>query len=209
MRDVINKNVSEEDLLRSAGIAFANGKNSVKLYFMSGLPTERDEDIVGISELASRVVGAYYRTPNRNKARGVQVTISVSCFIPKPFTPFQWVGQDTVEELVRKQELLRDSITDRKVRYNWHEASVSQIEAVLARGDRRLSAALLLAAEEGMCFDAWDECFSHERWMSVFERAGIDPAFYANRTFGLDEWLPWDVIDIGVSQEYLKRNEQR
>ena len=209
MRDVINKNVSEEDLLRSAGIAFANGKNSVKLYFMSGLPTERDEDIVGIAELASRVVGAYYRTPNRNKARGVQVTISVSCFIPKPFTPFQWVGQATVEELLRKQELLRDAITDRKVRYNWHEASVSQIEAVLARGDRRLSAALLLAAEEGMCFDAWDECFSHEKWMSVFERAGIDPAFYANRTFGLDEWLPWDVIDIGVSKEYLKREYKR
>ena len=209
MRDVINKNVTEEDLLRSAGIAFANGKNSVKLYFMSGLPWEREEDIVGIADLASKVVGAYYHTPNRNKARGVQVTVSVSCFIPKPFTPFQWVGQDTVECLKEKQELLRAAITDKKVRYNWHDAEVSFVEAVLARGDRRLSAALALACEEGMCFDAWDECFSYEKWMGIFEKSGIDPSFYANRTFGLNEWLPWDIIDIGVTKAYLLREYEQ
>jgi len=210
MRDVINKNVSEEDLMHAVAIAFRNGKNNVKLYFMNGLPTETDEDIAGIADLASKVVGKFYKTPERNKARPVCVTVSVSCFIPKPFTPFQWEAQDTLEELERKQEYLRDSITDRKkIRYNWHDAKVSRIEAVFARGDRRLSKALLLAAEENVMFDAWDECFSYEKWMDIFARAGIDPAFYANRAFGLDEVLPWDMIDCGVSKEFLLRERER
>ena len=209
LRDVINKNVGEEDLLRAVGIAFKNGKNNVKLYFMNGLPTEKMEDIEGIAALASRVVHCFYQTPERNKARPVSVTVSVSCFIPKPFTPFQWEAQDTLESLKAKQEHLRECITDRKIRYNWHDAEVSRIEAVFARGDRRLSKALALAVEEGMMFDAWDECFSYEKWLDVFARAGIDPDFYANRAFGLDEWLPWDVIDCGVSKDFLKRERER
>ncbi len=210
MRDVINKNVTEEDLLRSVGIAFGGGKSSVKLYFMNGLPTETYEDIDGIADLAFRVVDTYYHTPNRNRARPVSVTVSVSCFIPKPFTPFQWEAQDTLEELLAKQEHLFERIKqNKKVRYNWHDAKVSRIEAVFARGDRRLGRALLLAAEEGMMFDAWDEYFDYDRWMDVFARSGIDPAFYANRPFGLDECLPWDIIDCGVSKAYLKKEHER
>ena len=209
LRDVINKNVTEEDLMRAVGIAFSAGKNNVKLYFMNGLPTETLEDVGGIATLASRVIGTFYHTPDRNKARPVSVTVSVSCFIPKPFTPFQWEGQDSLEMLKEKQEYLRTQITDRKIRYNWHDAEVSRIEAVFARGDRRLSSALALAAEEDMMFDAWDEGFSYEKWLSVFARAGIDPDFYANRPFGLDEWLPWDVIDAGVTKEFLLRERER
>ena len=209
LRDVINKNVTEEDLMQAVGIAFGAGKNNVKLYFMNGLPTETTEDVVSISDLARKVVHRFYQTPNRNKARPVSVTVSVSCFVPKPFTPFQWVGQDTLSSLKEKQEALRLAIQDKKIRYNWHDAEVSFIEAVFARGDRRLSKALLLAAEENMMFDAWDEFFSFEKWTEIFERAGIDPTFYANRTFALDEWLPWDVIDCGVDKAYLKREYER
>ena len=205
MRDVINKNVREEDLLRAVNVAFEAGKNKVKLYFMQGLPTETLEDLEGISKLASTVVDAYYKCPTRNRARQPQVTISVSCFIPKPFTPFQWVAQDTIEVLEEKQKYLGSKVTDRKVVYTHHDAKVSRIEAVLARGDRRLSCALELACREGFKFDAWDECFDYDKWISVFERCGIDPAFYANREFGIDEVLPWDIIDCGVTKEFLIR----
>ncbi len=209
LRDVINKNVREDDLMRAVGVAFEAGKTTVKLYFMSGLPTETYEDIAGIATLAEHVLDAYYACPNRNRAKKPQVTISVSCFIPKPFTPFQWEAQDTLESLAEKQEFLGSQITDRKIKYNHHDAKVSRIEAVLARGDRRLSKALALAAEEGFCFDAWDECFDYDKWISVIERAGIDPAFYANRAFGLDEVLPWDIIDCGVTKEFLRRERDR
>ena len=205
MRDVINKNVREEDLLRAVNVAFEAGKNKVKLYFMQGLPTETHDDLKGISELASTVVDAYFKCPTRNKAKKPQVTISVSCFIPKPFTPFQWVAQDTLETLVEKQEYLGSCVTDRRVVYTHHDAKVSRIEAVLARGDRRLSDALELACREGFKFDAWDECFDYDKWISVLERTGADPAFYANRAFALDEVLPWDIIDCGVSKEFLIR----
>ena len=209
LRDVINKNVVEEDLMRAVRVAFEAGKNTVKLYFMSGLPTETYEDIAGIAQLASHVLDAYYACPTRNRAKKPQVTISVSCFIPKPFTPFQWEAQDTLESLAKKQEFLGEQITDRKIRYTHHDAKVSRIEAVLARGDRRLGAALELAAEEGFCFDAWDECFDYDKWISVIERAGLDPAFYANRAFGLDEVLPWDIIDCGVTKEFFLRERER
>lgn len=196
--------------MRAVDIAFRGGKNSVKLYFMNGLPTETMEDVKGISDLASKVISAFYKLPKEQRPKGgVGVTISVACFVPKPFTPFQWEGQDSLEMLKEKQEYLRSQITDRKIRYNWHDAEVSRIEAVLARGDRRLSSALALAAEEDMMFDAWDEGFSYERWLSVFERTGINPDFYANRPFGLDEWLPWDVIDAGVTKEFLLRERER
>ncbi|MBQ2719002.1 MAG: TIGR03960 family B12-binding radical SAM protein, partial [Clostridia bacterium] len=210
LRDVINKNVTEEDLLRATGIAFEAGKGNVKLYFMLGLPTETDEDLCGIAALGKSVIERFFAVPKPQRSpRGVSVTLSVACFIPKPFTPFQWEAQATLDELSRKQEVLKSAVTDRRITYNYHEAKVSRIEAVLARGDRRLSRALLLAAEEDRTFDAWDECFSYDAWCALFDRAGIDPAFYANRALGLDEVLPWDMIDIGVSKEFLRRERDR
>ena len=209
LRDVINKNVTEQDLTNAVKIAFKGGKSSVKLYFMNGLPTETLEDVEGIAKLAKTVIDTYYSLPKNERPRSVGVTVSVSCFIPKPFTPFQWEAQDTLEELDKKQAHLGSKITDRKIKYNYHDAKVSRIEAVLARGDRRLSSALELACKEGFKFDAWDECFEYDRWISVLERRGIDPAFYANRAFGLDEVLPWDVIDCGVTKEFLRRERDK
>ena len=209
LRDVINKNVREEDVLRAVQVAFDAKKNAVKLYFMNGLPTETLEDLDGIAALADKVAEAYYKNPNRNKQRQVQVTISVSCFIPKPFTAFQWEAQDTMEMLAEKQAYLKTKITNRHVRYQHHDAKVSRIEAVLARGDRRLGRALEIACEQGFCFDAWDEYFDYDKWMQVFEAAGVDPAFYANRAFDLDEVLPWDIIDCGVSKAYLAHERKK
>ena len=209
LRDVINKNVREEDVLRAVQVAFDAKKNAVKLYFMNGLPTETLEDLDGIAALADKVAEAYYQNPNRNKSRQVQVTISVSCFIPKPFTAFQWEAQDTMEMLAEKQAYLKTKITNRHVRYQHHDAKVSRIEAVLARGDRRLSDALELACREGFKFDAWDEYFDYDKWLDVFARTGIDPAFYANRKFGLDEVLPWDIIDCGVAKEFFLRERAK
>ena len=209
LRDVINKNVTEEDLLRAVGIAFGAGKSAVKLYFMQGLPTETLDDLAGIADLAGNVIRQFYRTENRPRMRGVSVTVSVSCFIPKPFTPFQWEPQDTMEMLESKQAYLKDKITDKRIRYHYHDARVSHVEAVFARGDRRLSRALLLAAERDVMLDAWDEYFDYDRWMSIFDEADIDPAFYANRRFGFDEVLPWDIIDIGVTKAFLRREAEK
>ncbi len=209
LRDVINKNLYEEDLMRAVNVAFDAGKNQVKLYFMQGHPTETDEDLAEIPELAHRVVNAYYQNPNRNKARQPQVTISVSPFIPKPFTPFQWEPQDSLEEMKRKQAYVGSCVRDRKVKYNHHDAETCRIEAVLARGDRRLGAALAEAARRGFKFDAWSEYFSYDAWMEVFADTGIDPAFYANRAYGVDEILPWDIIDCGVTKAFLKRERER
>ena len=205
LRDAINKNVCEADLLRAVNVAFDVGKTSVKLYFMNGLPTETDEDIEGIALLAEKVLDTFYANPNRNKQRRPSVTISVSCFVPKPFTPFQWEKQNTFDELMRKQELLKSKITNRKIVYNYHDAKVSYLEAVFARGDRRLAKAILRAAEKGMKFDAWTECFDFDAWIEIFKETGIDADFYATRGFGLDEILPWDMIEIGVTKEFLKR----
>lgn len=209
LRDVINKNVCEEDLMRAVGIAFRGGKSNVKLYFMNGLPTETYEDIEGIATLAQSVVKEYYKLPKDNRPRGVSVTISVSCFVPKPFTPFQWEKQDSYELLMDKQEHLRNCITDKKVRYTYHDAKVSFIEAVLARGDRRLAPAIALLVNEGAMFDAWDEYFDYDKWMSAFERSGIDPNYYTTRGFGLDEVLPWDMIDCGVTKAFLLREREK
>ena len=209
LRDVINKNVCEEDVLRTMKVAFDAGKNAVKLYFMEGLPTETLEDLDGIAQLAESVVNSYYQNPKRNKSRQVQVTVSVSCFIPKPFTAFQWEAQDTMEQLVEKQKYLGSKITNRHVRYQHHNAEVSHIEAVLARGDRRLADALELACRQGFRFDAWDEYFNYQNWLRVFEQTGVDPTFYANRAFGLDEVLPWDIIDCGVTKEFFLRERAK
>ena len=194
--------------MRSASIAFGSGKEQVKLYFMNGLPTETDEDIEGIAKLAKATIEQFYATPGHSR-RAPGVTVSVSCFVPKPFTPFQWEAQDTVDELVRKQQHLRTCITDRKIKYHHHDARVSHIEAVLALGDRRLSKALLLAHERGFGFDAWDEYFDAEAWMKVFSDSGIDTAFYANRRRADDEVLPWDIIDVGVTKEFLLREKKK
>ncbi|MBQ8147081.1 MAG: TIGR03960 family B12-binding radical SAM protein [Clostridia bacterium] len=202
LRDAINKNLYEEDLLNAVRLAFEGGKSQVKLYFMNGLPTETYEDIEGISVLAKHVVDEFYKMPVRPK-KPVQVTVSVSCFVPKPHTPFQWEPQDSLESLVEKQRFLGEKITDRKVRYNWHEAKVSRLEAVFSKGDRRLSKAIAHAVSKGIHFDAWDEYFDYDKWMEVFEECGIDPSFYANRRIGYDEILPWDVIDIGVNKSFL------
>ena len=209
LRDVINKNVLEEDLLRAVNVAFESGKTQVKLYFMMGLPTETEEDLEGIAKLAERVLYEFYHNPKRNKARAPQVTISVACFVPKPFTPFQWEAQDTAESFAEKQAFLGSKITDRKIRYLFHDAGTSRIEAVFARGDRRLSRALAIAAEEGFVFDAWDEYFDYEKWLSVFQKAEIDPAFYANRVWGQDEVLPWDIIDCGVDKSFFQRERNK
>ncbi len=203
LRDVINKNLTEENILDGCRNAFSTGRTSVKLYFMNGLPTERDEDIVGIAELGQKIVDLYYQSPDKPKGRPVEVTISVSCLVPKAHTPFQWHGQDSLEELVRKQKLLGSSIRSGKIRYNWHEAKVSRIEAVFARGDRRLSKALEIAYKNGQYFDGWDEFFSYDRWIGSIEEAGLNPDFYANRHIGFDELLPWAHIDCGVTQNFL------
>lgn len=209
LRDVINKNVREEDVLRSVNVAFDAGKNAVKLYFMNGLPTETEEDLLGIAELASKVVDAFYQNPNHNRSRKVQVTVSVACFVPKPFTPFQWEAQDTIERLAEKQEFLKQAITNRHVHYQYHDAKVSRVEAILAKGDRRLCRVIKLASEKGFRFDAWTEYFDYDRWMELFAEAGLDPSFYANRKIDPDEILPWDVIDCGVSKEFFKREREK
>ena len=209
LRDVINKNVFEEDLMKAVNVAFDAGKTQVKLYFMQGLPTETYEDLAGIPALAKSVIEAFYANPNRNRAKAPQVTFSVSCFIPKPFTPFQWEPQDSMEVLKEKQEFVGSCVKDKKIRYQHHDAETSHIEAVLAKGDRRLAPALALAAKEGFKFDAWSEFFDYQKWLSVFERCGIDPAFYANRRNSYDEVLPWDIIDCGVSKEFLIRENKK
>ena len=210
LRDVINKNLTEEDLLRACNVAFDYGKSTVKLYFMNGLPTETDDDIRGIAELARSVVSAYYKNPNAVKNRAPTVTVSVSCFIPKPWTPFQWEPQYTMEELRRKQTVLFEAVSKMKhVTYKWHDAKTSHLEGVFARGDRRLSKALLAAHRRGIKFDSWDEFFDYDSWMAVFEECGIDPAFYANRAYSEDEVLAWDIIDCGVTKEFLKREREK
>ena len=209
LRDVINKNVTEDDLRRSVDIAFRGGKNSVKLYFMNGLPTETLEDIEGIAATAKTVIDCYFALPKPERPKGgVSVTISVACFIPKPFTPFQWEKQDSFEMLEEKQKHLRESITDRRIRYTYHDAKVSRIEAVLARGDRRLAPAIALVVERGAVLDAWDEFFDFDRWMQALSDLGIDADYYTTRGFGLDEVLPWDIIDCGVTKEYLLRERK-
>ncbi len=202
LRDAINKNLYEEDLMNAVRLAFEGGKSQVKLYFMNGLPTETYEDIEGIAVLAKHVVDEFYKMPTRPK-KPVSVTVSVSCFVPKPHTPFQWEPQDSLEELRHKQMYLGEKITDKKVRYNWHEAKVSRLEAVFSKGNRKLSKAIAEAVKRGMKFDAWDEYFSYDNWMDVFACCNIDPDFYATRRMSYDEILPWDVIDIGVNKSFL------
>lgn len=205
MRDVINKNITEEEILSAARKAFDGGWTSVKLYFMLGLPTETDEDIVAIAHLAQKVVEEFYRNPNKPKGKGVNVSISVAPFVPKPFTPFQWEAQNTKEELLRKQQLIISSLTSRKISLTRHNTEMSFLEGVFARGDRRLSAVIETAWRKGCKLDGWEECFRLDDWMQSFEDCGISPEFYANRERTLDEILPWDHLDYGVTKSHLVR----
>lgn len=210
LRDVINKNVLEEDLLRTTRIAFEGGYNRIKLYFMIGLPTETEEDVKGIAELAQKVIDVFYSIPKEiRKGRSVTVTVSTSSFVPKPFTPFQWEPQNRIETLIEKQKLLKDSIKTKSISYNWHQSHVSFLEAVFAKGDRRLGDVLIAAQQKGCKFDGWDEHFSYEKWLDAFKDCGIDPEFYAYRKIDHSEILPWDHIDIGVRKEYLMKEHNR
>jgi radical SAM family uncharacterized protein len=202
LRDAINKNVTEEDLLHTCAIAFAGGWNTVKLYYMLGLPTETDEDIVGIAEMANQVLHCW-RENSRNKNRGVKITISTSCFIPKPHSPFQWEMQISKEEYLRRVNLLRTSITAKNVTYNWHDAETSVIEAALSRGDRRLSDVIEEVWKQGGRLEAWSDYFSYQRWVDAFEKCGLSVEFYASRERSVDELLPWDMIDVGVRKQHL------
>ena len=208
MRDTINKNVKEKDLLQSCRTAFEGGCNAVKLYFMLGLPTETDEDVIGIAQLAEKVYWTW-KSYAVNKSRGLRITVSTSFFVPKPFTPFQWEAQITREEYHRRVDLLRNSIKNKSIQYNWHEMETSYIEAVLARGDRRLGKLLETVWRKGGRLDSWSEYFDFERWMEAFAETGIDPDFYALRERPKDEILPWSMIDIGVHPEYLWREREQ
>lgn len=205
LRDVINKNVTEEEVIKTCTKAFDNGWTTVKLYFMMGLPTETMEDIEGIANLGMEVIHAFYKNPNRQKGTGLQVNISCSSFIPKPFTPFQWEPEGTMESLKAKQKHLLESIPSKKIKVSYHETPTSLLEGVLARGDRRLSAVLYSAYKKGCKFDSWDEHFKFDAWMEAFEENNLDPYFYTQRRRDFSEVLPWDHLDYGISRKFLER----
>lgn len=205
LRDVINKNVTEKEVIKTCTKAFDNGWTTVKLYFMMGLPTETMEDIDGIANLGMDVIHAFYNNPNRQKGTGLQVNISCSSFIPKPFTPFQWEPEDTMESLKAKQKHLLESIPSKKIKVSYHETPTSLLEGVLARGDRRLSAVLYSAYKKGCKFDSWDEHFKFDAWMEAFEENNLDPYFYTQRRRDFSEVLPWDHLDYGISRKFLER----
>ena len=205
LRNVINKNVTEEEVMRTCRTAFEGGYTSVKLYFMLGLPTETDEDIVGITKLAQKIVDLYYSIPGRQKGKGVQVSISTATFVPKPFTPFEFEPQATRSEIMHKQETLMNSITSKKIKASWHDPSTSILEAALARGDRRMGTAVYRAWEKGCKFDSWGEHFSYEKWREAFEESGLDMEFYACRRRDYKEIMPWDHLDYYINKEFLVR----
>ena len=207
LRDAINKNLTEEDLTESLKTAFSGGWSAVKLYFMLGLPTETDEDVLGIAEMASHAVHTW-REHASNKNRGLRITVSTSWFVPKPFTAFQWEAQISRSEYERRVKLLREAITAKAVTYNWHDGDTSFLEAVLARGDRRLGRVLERAYRKGAKLDAWSDCFDLNRWLEAFAECGLDPAFYANRERTREEILPWSMISCYVSDDYLWRQRE-
>lgn len=203
LRDVINKNVTEDEIFRTCLTAFEGGYTAVKLYFMLGLPTETDADLEGIAELGQKIVDLYYHQENKTKGKPVSVSISVSTFVPKPFTPFQFEPQISKEETERRQYYLRNCNKNRKVNISWHDSATSYMEGVLARGDRRLSAVIEAAFKKGCKFDSWTEYFSLEKWLETFKECGIDPDFYTSRRRAYDEIMPWEHLDYGVSKSFL------
>ena len=208
LRDAINKNLTEEEILRSCRTAFSGGWSSVKLYFMLGLPTETDEDVLGIADLAEKVYQAWKET-TPNPKRGVTITVSTAWFVPKPHTAFQWEPQISMEEYQRRVKLLRDHMRGRSIRYNWHDSQTSFLEAVFARGDRKVAEVIETAWRSGAKFDAWSEGFDFDRWLEAFSACGVNPAFYANRVRDKDERFPWDVTSVGVSRQFLWRERER
>ncbi len=205
LRDVINKNVTQDEVINTCTKAFDNGWTTVKLYFMMGLPTETMEDIEGIANLGMDVVHAFYNNPNRQKGTGLQVNISCSSFIPKPFTPFQWEPEDSMESLKAKQKHLLESVPSKKIKVSYHETPTSLLEGFLARGDRRLSAVIYSAYKSGCKFDSWDEHFKFDLWMNAFEEHNLDPYFYTQRKREFSEVLPWDHLDYGISRKFLEK----
>jgi radical SAM family uncharacterized protein len=209
MRDVINKGVTEKNLMDSVKSAFESGWSTIKLYFMIGLPYENIEDVEGIADLSQKVVDQYFDVPKEKRKKGLRVTVSTAIFVPKPFTPFQWVPQIRMEEVREKINALRSSIKSRNIVYNWHETPVSYLEAVFARGDRRICDVLIKAFQKGAKFDGWSEYFDFDNWMEAFKECNVDGDFYAYRERAYDEILPWDFVDVGVNKEFLiKENEK-
>lgn len=208
LRDVINKNITEENIMDSTSRLFRGGWTNVKLYFMIGLPTETEEDVAGIASLAEAVLGNYFSIPKEERAKNINITVSTSSFIPKPFTAFQWAKQDTREQIIAKQEFLKSTIKSKRIRYNWHDNTVSYLEGVFARGDRRLAKSIVRAVELGCKFDAWNDFFKYDAWMQAFSETGINPDFYL-RERHYDECLPWDHIDVGVTKEFFKRENEK
>lgn len=203
LRNVINKNISEEEILSTCRKAFVGGWTAVKLYFMIGLPTETDDDVVGINVLSQKVVDEFYNNPDKPKGKGVSVSAGVSSFVPKPCTPFQWEPQDTKEELKRKQQLLLETCKTKKVTFRFHNTDLTFLEGVFARGDRKLCDVLEAAYNNGCTFDSWDDKFNYDGWMKAFESCGISTEFYANRRRSYDEILPWDHINSGIKKSFL------
>lgn len=203
LRDVINKGITEEDLVKTISYVFKEGWSTIKLYFMIGLPTETDEDVMGIRDIAYKVKDMFFDIPREERKGNLKVTASASCFVPKPFTPFQWMGQDSIEEFYRKIYLVKNNIKDNKINFNYHDPELSYLEAIIARGDRKISKLLLRAWEKGCKFDGWSEYFKYDDWILALEELGLDGEFYALRNRHLDEVLPWDFIKPGISKDYL------
>ena len=208
LRDVINKNLTEEEILSSCAIAFSGGWNNVKLYFMLGLPTETDEDVLGIAELVFKIINTWKECAS-NKKRGLRVHVATAYFVPKPHTPFQWEQQITPEEYLRRCKLLKSHFYSKSVEYNYHAPDLSRLEAVFARGDRRVGAVIEEAMKHGARLDGWDEHFSYQTWLDAFAACGVDPDFYTVRGYDEEELLPWDMIDVGVSKRFLLRERKQ
>ena len=208
LRDAINKNVTEEEILTTCATAFSGGWNNVKLYFMLGLPTETDEDVLAIADLVGKIIHTW-RDHASSKKRGLSINLSTAFFVPKPFTPFQWEAQITPEEYLRRVHLLKENLKSRAVDYRYHSSDLSFLEAVLARGDRRLGPVLEYAVRHGARLDGWDEYFRFDLWMDAFRACGVDPAYYAQRAYGREELLPWETIDVGISKNFFWRERER
>lgn len=209
LRNVINKNLTEEEILRGCALAFSGGWTRVKLYFMIGLPTETEQDVKGIAELSEKIVEKYYELPKEKRPRPVQVVASSSCFVPKPFTPFQWDAQNTFDEFLQKAKTVKKQITKKQLKYQYHDVKLSFLEGVIARGDRKVSKAIYRAWQLGCKFDGWNDLFQYDKWIQAFEETGIDPAFYANRQRSYDEILPWEHISVGVSKQFLINEREK
>lgn len=209
LRDVINKGVTEEDLITATTYAFEEGWSTIKLYFMIGLPTEEEEDLLGIRDLGYKVKDLFFSLSREKRRGNLKITLSASCFVPKPFTPFQWVGQNSIDEFYEKIDLIKKNVKDKKVTFNYHDPKLSYLEAVLARGDRRLGKGLIKAWEKGCKFDGWSEKFDYDKWIEAFKETGIDGDFYALREKELEEIFPWDFIDPGVTKEYLIKEYEK